>query len=170
MLITDTNVSAEGALSVAWKHHLPVSNVLYIISPPPHVSSVLFSCWLMVMKISRKRDTWEPASLLSSDNKSRTQNTGSPKDDVQAFMFGLMTLLFFSWSRYGIWHVDIVHVLFSMPLYILTNFCYYDMQKSHSQRKQTFFASTNLCSPHSMFLPGCITFLYCAKFYIQLGP
>lgn len=86
-LITDTNVSAEGALSVAWKHHLPVSNVLYIISPPPHVSSVLFSCWLMVMKISRKRDTWEPASLLSSDNKSRTQNTG-----LQKMMFRLLCL------------------------------------------------------------------------------
>lgn len=38
-LITDSNVSAEGALSVAWEHHLPVSNVLYIISPPHHVSS-----------------------------------------------------------------------------------------------------------------------------------
>lgn len=42
-LITDSNVSAEGALSVAWEHHLPVSNVLHIISLPPLVSSLRLS-------------------------------------------------------------------------------------------------------------------------------
>lgn len=65
-LITDSNVSAEGALSVAWEHHLPVSNVLHIISLPPLVSSLLLSWCSTVMKIAGKRGNWEPASLLSS--------------------------------------------------------------------------------------------------------
>lgn len=78
-LITDSNVSAEGALSVAWEHHLPVSNVFYIISPPPHVSSLQLSWCSTVMKIARKRGNWEPASLLSSNNKSPTPNTQMPQ-------------------------------------------------------------------------------------------
>lgn len=77
-LITDSNVSAEGALSVAWEHHLPVSNVLYIISPPPHVSSLLRSWCSTVMKIARKWGNWEPASRLSSNNQSPTPNTEVP--------------------------------------------------------------------------------------------
>lgn len=60
-IITDSNVSAEGALSVAWEHHLPVSNVLYIISRPPYVSSFLLSRCSTVMKISRKWANWEVA-------------------------------------------------------------------------------------------------------------
>lgn len=82
-LITDSNVSAEGALSVAWEHHLPVSNVLHIISLPPLVSSLLLSWCSTVMKIAGKRGNWEPASLLSSDNKSPTPSTHiSPKTMV----------------------------------------------------------------------------------------
>lgn len=79
-LITDSNVSAEGALSVAWEHHLPVSNVLHTISLPPLVSSLLLCRCSTVMKIAGKQDNWEPAGLLSSANKSPTSNTRiSPK-------------------------------------------------------------------------------------------
>lgn len=74
-LITHSNVSAEGALSVAWEHHLPVSNAFDIISPPPHVSSLQLSRCSTVMEITRKQGNWEPESLLSSDNKSSTPNT-----------------------------------------------------------------------------------------------
>lgn len=74
-LITDSNVSAEGPLSVAWEHHLPFSNVLYVISLPPLVSSLLLSWCLTVMKIGGKWGNWEPFSLLSSKNQSSTLET-----------------------------------------------------------------------------------------------
>lgn len=77
-LITDSNVSAEGAFTVAWEHHLPVSNVLHIISLPPLVSSLLFSWYETVMKVAQKQGSWELACLLSSNNKSPSPTTRSP--------------------------------------------------------------------------------------------
>lgn len=77
-LITDSNVSAEGAFTVAWEHHLPVSNVLHIISLPPLVSSLLFSWYETVMKVAQKQGSWELACLLSSNNKSPSPATRSP--------------------------------------------------------------------------------------------
>lgn len=104
-LITDSNVSAEGALSVAWEHHLPDSNVLHIISLPPLVSSLLLCRCSTVMKIAGKRGNWEQAGLLSSDNKSPTSKTHiSPKNK------GLTGYLWFLYVNSSTEHEECVFV------------------------------------------------------------
>lgn len=93
-LITVSNVSAEGALSVAWEHHLPVSNVLYIISHLPHVLSLLVFEGDENCQETRQMGA---ASLLSSDNKYPTPKHRRPKKDGRAiiyYMFGLLIFFF----------------------------------------------------------------------------